>query len=64
MSLPKVILTSQPATEGVPSPREQLSNEVARISQLQRKTMQVNRSNVGIIQSVLQHTQSSVLSIT
>ena len=41
MSLPKVVLTSQPAAEGAASPREQLSNHIARISQLQRKTSQV-----------------------
>lgn len=42
MSLPKVIVTNGPATEGVSSsPREQLSNQIARISQLQRKTVQV-----------------------
>ena len=42
MSLPKVIVTNGPATEGVSSsPREQLSNQIAHISQLQRKTVQV-----------------------
>ena len=41
MTLPKLVLTSQPAAEGAASPREQLSNQVARISQLQRKTAQV-----------------------
>ena len=43
MSLPKVVVTNGPATEGVSSsPREQLSNQIARISQLQRKTVQVH----------------------
>ena len=43
MSLPKVIVTNGPATEGVSSsPREQLSNQIAHISQLQRKTLQVH----------------------
>ena len=43
MSLPKVIVTNGPATEGVSSsPREQLSNQIAHISQLQRKTVQVH----------------------
>ena len=42
MSLPRVIVTNHPATEGAPSsPREQLSNQIARISQMQRKTVQV-----------------------
>ena len=45
MSLPKVVLTSQPATVGESSPREQLSNQVARISQLQRRTIQVRRES-------------------
>ena len=42
MTLPRVVLTSQPTTEGlVSSPREQLSNQIAHISHLQRKTTQV-----------------------
>ena len=42
MTLPKVVLTSQLTTERVvSSPREQLSNQIVRISQLQRKTTQV-----------------------
>ncbi len=50
MSLPKVIVTSGPATEGASSsPREQLSNQIARISQLQRKTVQVHVDNNTLI---------------